>query len=165
MLGIRVCQTEIGSASVNPPCVGSVFFVVFADMAEVEECRLCNMLTSQTCCCGIANALSFSVEAREPGREEPAPEVSVGFITRPCRNHLSRLLCRRTDQSFCPDAKSQKEKDNSTNTCLGTWRQLLSGAIASSPLELPFALDRAGIQHFRRKKPVLCCCHANGSQS
>src|ERR1700745_3526559 len=26
----------------------------------------------------------------------------------------------RTDQSFCPDAHSQKEKDTPTNTCLST---------------------------------------------
>jgi hypothetical protein len=35
-------------------------------------------------------------------------------------NYLSRMLCGRTNQSSSPDAKSQKEKDAATNTCLGT---------------------------------------------
>src|SRR5437867_7103715 len=43
------------------------------------------------------------------------------MISRPSqRDYLSRLLRRRTDQSFCPDAKSQKEKHAATSTCLGT---------------------------------------------
>ena len=37
-------------------------------------------------------------------------------------NYLSRLLCGRTNQSSSPDAKSQKEKDAATNTCLGTYK-------------------------------------------
>ncbi len=34
------------------------------------------------------------------------------------RDYVSRLLSGRTDQSYCPDTKSQKEKDAATNTCL-----------------------------------------------
>jgi len=42
------------------------------------------------------------------------------MISRPSqRAYLSRLSRGRTDQSFCPDAKSQEEKDAPTNTCLG----------------------------------------------
>src|SRR5438046_7452253 len=42
------------------------------------------------------------------------------MISRPSqRDCLSRLLRGRTDQSSCPDAKSQKEKHAATSTCLG----------------------------------------------
>jgi hypothetical protein len=37
------------------------------------------------------------------------------------RNDLSRLPSGRTNQSSGPDAKSQKEKDAATSTCLGTY--------------------------------------------
>jgi hypothetical protein len=41
-------------------------------------------------------------------------------MTGPSERQLSRLLRERIDQSFCPDAKSQKEKDAPTNTCLAS---------------------------------------------
>jgi DNA-binding NtrC family response regulator len=47
------------------------------------------------------------------------------------RDYLSRLLRGRTDQSFCPDNKSQKEKDTATNICLST------SAILPIPETLP----------------------------
>jgi hypothetical protein len=54
------------------------------------------------------------------------------------RDYVSRLLSGRTDQSYCPDTKSQKEKDAATNTCLRI--ALSPGRRALAQNKMPFRM-------------------------